>query len=207
MQKVTSAYTKDNAPVNFLKQSRVLFAEETNKTAKLLRAIGFQNAYRIANSGFIGSISYDDNTVNISGKEFTEITDDTEQFQQRTETLTDREILSMASDQVEVYDLTAAEQDALQIYKERLHKLDDLQKKRAKQGRLYKEQQFGTKVDREAASETLNRLHVLDEQIKGECRSPFRRGKNGTETGTAKSPQGSGSRRETARAGISRPLT
>ena len=170
MQKVSSAYTKDNDPVNFVKQSRVLFTEETNKTAKLLRAIGFQNAYRIANSGYIGSISYDNNTVNISGKNFseifTEITDDTVQNQQRRPSLTDREVLSMAVDEVQVDGLNPAEQDALSIFKQRLHKLDTLQEQRVEQGRLYKEQQFGVKVDRAAASETLNRMHVLDEQIK-----------------------------------------
>ncbi len=89
-----------------------------------------------------------------------------EQNQQRTNTLTDREVLAMAADQVKIDDLNAAEQDALRIFRERLEKLEKLRLDRAEQGRLYKEQQFGAKVDREAAAKTLNRMHVLDEQIK-----------------------------------------
>ena len=88
------------------------------------------------------------------------------QYQQRTETLTDREVLEMASEEIKVSDLTQAERDALTIFQDRLSNLKDLQEKRAEQGRLYKEQQFGAKVDRQAASETLNRMQVLDGQIK-----------------------------------------
>ena len=87
------------------------------------------------------------------------------QSQQRTDTLTDREVLEMASIEIEVSDLSQAENDALTIFQERLSKLKKLQDDRAEQGRLYKEQQFGAKVDREAAKATLNRMHILDEQI------------------------------------------
>ena len=88
------------------------------------------------------------------------------QEQQRTTTLNDREVLAKAADALEATDLNDAERDALQIFRNRLTKLEDLQEERKKQGALYKEQQFGTKVDREAAAQTLNRMHVLDEQIK-----------------------------------------
>ena len=87
------------------------------------------------------------------------------QFQQRTNTLTDREVLALAASQVKVSDMTAAEKDALDIFQQRLSKLEALQTERAEQGRLYKEQQFGAKVDRAKAAETLNRMHVLDGQI------------------------------------------
>ena len=89
-----------------------------------------------------------------------------EQHQQRTNTLTDREVLEMAANEIKVSDLTQAENDALTIFQDRLSKLKDLQAERAEQGRLYKEQQFGEKVDRKAAEETLNRMHILDSQIK-----------------------------------------
>ena len=92
--------------------------------------------------------------------------EDAEQHQQRTDTLTDREVLQMAANEVYVADLSQAEQDALDIFKKRLSKLEALQTERAEQGRLYKEQQFGAKVDREAAAKTLNRMHTLDAQIK-----------------------------------------
>ena len=88
-----------------------------------------------------------------------------EQNQQRTNTLTDREVLALAASQVKVSDMTAAEKDALDIFQQRLSKLEALQDERAEQGRLYKEQQFGAKVDRAAAAETLNRMKVLDGQI------------------------------------------
>ena len=89
-----------------------------------------------------------------------------EQHQQRTNTLADREVLEMAANEIKVSDLTQAENDALTIFQDRLSKLKDLQAERAEQGRLYKEQQFGEKVDRKAAEETLNRMHILDSQIK-----------------------------------------
>lgn len=92
--------------------------------------------------------------------------DYTIQNQQRTDTLTDREVLELAANEVKVSDLSQAEKDALTIFQDRLSKLKDLQEERAEQGRLYKEQQFGEKVDRAKAEETLNRMHVLDSQIK-----------------------------------------
>ena len=92
--------------------------------------------------------------------------DYTVQEQQRTDTLTDREVLELAANEVKVSDLTPAETDALTIFRDRLSKLKDLQEERAEQGRLYKEQQFGEKVDRAKAAETLNRMHILDDQIK-----------------------------------------
>ena len=89
-----------------------------------------------------------------------------EQNQQRTDTLTDREVLAMAANQVKADEiLTAAEKDALDIFLKRLNKLEALQTERAEQGRLYKEQQFGVKADRAAAAETLNRMRTLDERI------------------------------------------
>ena len=88
-----------------------------------------------------------------------------EQEQQRTEALSDREVLALAAEQVKVDDLTAAERNALDIFQQRLSKLEALQGERAEQGRLYKELQFGAKVDRAKAAETLNRMRTLDSQI------------------------------------------
>ena len=89
-----------------------------------------------------------------------------EQEQQRTDTLTDREVLQMAADKLGNQNLTEGERGALDIFKKRLAKLDALQTERTEQGRLYKEQQFGANVDRAAAAQTLNRMHVLDDRIK-----------------------------------------
>ena len=88
-----------------------------------------------------------------------------EQEQQRTDTLTDRDVLALAAQEIKVDNLSAGEQDALRIFRERLSRLEQLEEERAEQGRLYKEQQFGTKPDRAAAEATLNRMRVLDGQI------------------------------------------
>ena len=89
-----------------------------------------------------------------------------EQEQLRTTALNDREVLAVAADALEETELTDAERDALKIFKSRLSRLEGLQEDRQEQGKLYKEQQFGEKVDREAAKQTLNRMQVLDDQIK-----------------------------------------
>ncbi len=88
------------------------------------------------------------------------------QYQQRREVLSDREVLQIAADKLGDQNLTEGERGALDIFKKRLAKLDALQTERTEQGRLYKEQQFGANVDRAAAAQTLNRMHVLDDQIK-----------------------------------------
>lgn len=68
MQKVVSAYTKDNSPtaaMKLMQNSDVLYADK-EKTASLLHTVGFHNAYRIEQSGYIGNISSEDDTVNLN---------------------------------------------------------------------------------------------------------------------------------------------
>ena len=71
MQKVNSMYVKDNAE-NILSKSEVLYADK-KRTAKLLRTIGFQMPIELQESGYIGSISYNKQNVNTSGKNFSEV--------------------------------------------------------------------------------------------------------------------------------------
>ena len=172
MQKVVSAYTKDGSPtaaMNLMKNSDVLYADK-EKTASLLHTVGFHNAYRIEQSGYMGNISYEDDQVKVSGKKFSDVfmEEETDQNQQRIEPLTDREVLALAASELEsrLDRLSDGEKDALRIFNQRLNHLAELEDKRAEEGRLYKEQQFGAKVDREAAKATLNRMHILDSQIK-----------------------------------------
>ena len=87
------------------------------------------------------------------------------QNQQRTNTLTDREVLVLAASELQTADLTDGERDALGIFQQRLSNLETLQEERTELGRLYKEQQFGTKVDRAAAEQTRNRMKTMDGQI------------------------------------------
>ena len=66
MQKVTSAYTKDNNPVQFIPKSNVLYPDK-KRTAKLLSAIGFQMPISLQQSGFFGNIAYKGQKVNMNG--------------------------------------------------------------------------------------------------------------------------------------------
>ena len=95
----------------------------------------------------------------------TAINSEEPQYQQRTNTLTNREVLALAASELQKEDLSAAERDALGIFQKRLSNLETLQDERAELGRLYKDQQFGTKVDRAAAEQTRNRMKVMDGQI------------------------------------------
>lgn len=91
---------------------------------------------------------------------------DDEQYQQRTDTLTDRRVLELAAEDVRIDDLTQGEVYALDVFKKRLETIRDLQAQRKEQGQLYKEQQFGSKTDKAETVKTLNRMKILDDQIK-----------------------------------------
>ena len=74
MQRLTSAYTKDNNPVGFVRNSTVLYAAENEKrTTTLLRLLGFQLPIGLQRYGSIGSITYEDGTVKFDGVKFTSL--------------------------------------------------------------------------------------------------------------------------------------
>ena len=74
MQKATSAYTKDNDPVGFVRNSEVLYASENEKrTTALLKSLGFQLPIGLQRYGSIGSITYADGGVKFEGVPFTEL--------------------------------------------------------------------------------------------------------------------------------------
>lgn len=72
MQKVSSAYTKDVNPVEFIKNSFVVYADK-KRTTKLLRTIGFKMPIELQQSGYIGNISYKGQNVNIFGEKFSKV--------------------------------------------------------------------------------------------------------------------------------------
>ena len=72
MQKVSSAYTKDNDPVNFIKASFILHADK-KRTIPLLRTIGFQMPITLQRSGSIGRIDYKGPKVNLYGEKFSDV--------------------------------------------------------------------------------------------------------------------------------------
>ena len=61
-----------------------------------------------------------------------------EQYQERSSPLTDREVLEMAAEGIEVDSLSEAEKNALDIFNKRLSDLAQLQEERAELGRQYK---------------------------------------------------------------------
>ena len=74
MQKATSAYTKDNDPVRFVRNSEVLYTSENKKrTTALLRTLGFQMPSELQRYGSMGSISYHGQNVQVEGVPFTKI--------------------------------------------------------------------------------------------------------------------------------------
>ena len=96
----------------------------------------------------------------------TAVTDlDEIQHQQRSQSLTDWEVMDLAYNELIATQLPESVREVLPVMRERLDKLNELQQQRIEQGRKYREQQFGTKVDRKAAEKTLARMKVLDDQI------------------------------------------
>ena len=91
-----------------------------------------------------------------------------DQFQQRTDTLTDREVLETAANDLQLDHLTESERATLDIFQARLGRLRDLEEQRKELGTLYREQQLGAngvKVDRAAAEKTREQMAVMDKQI------------------------------------------
>ena len=79
MQKVSSAYTKDSNPVDFVEKSLVVYADK-KRTTKLLKSIGFEMPIELQRSGYIGSISYFKRSVNIKGEEFSKVFKETNEL-------------------------------------------------------------------------------------------------------------------------------
>lgn len=81
MQKINSAYTRDNAS-NYLRRSEILYADE-KRTIPLLCSAGLTIASRrLLRDGSMGSITYDGTEVNIEGVPFDEVvsTENTPQY-------------------------------------------------------------------------------------------------------------------------------
>ena len=74
MQKVTSAYTKDVNPVEFVRKSDVLYVDKNKeRTTELFRTLGFKIPSELQLSGSIGRITYGNQDVKLSGVKFTEL--------------------------------------------------------------------------------------------------------------------------------------
>lgn len=72
MQKVNSAYTKNN-PMAFIQKSDVVYADK-KRAIPLLRTTGLTiSSQRLLRNGYIGSISYKGSSVNIEGMPFSSV--------------------------------------------------------------------------------------------------------------------------------------
>lgn len=101
MQKVNSAYTKNN-PMAFIQKSDVVYADK-KRAIPLLRTTGLTiSSQRLLRNGYISSISYKGSCVNIEGVPFSSVVkiemEDKAQNQQRDPRLSDRDVLRMAAD-------------------------------------------------------------------------------------------------------------
>ena len=99
MQKVASAYTKDRKAEDFVKSSDILYADK-KRTAKLLSAIGFQMPTSLLRSGYIGSITYKGQTVNLDGAPFSSV------VRERRERFSVSEPVEETRDLIAVHNLT-----------------------------------------------------------------------------------------------------
>lgn len=72
MQKVTSAYTKTTDATSFVENSFILYADK-KRTTSLLRSIGFHMPIELLQSGYMGSISYNQRSVNLYGEKFSDV--------------------------------------------------------------------------------------------------------------------------------------
>ena len=72
MQKVTSAYTKTTEATSFVENSFIMYADK-KRTASLLRTIGFHMPIELLQSGYIGSVTYRGQNVNIYGEKFSDV--------------------------------------------------------------------------------------------------------------------------------------
>ena len=169
MQKVVSAYTKDNSPtaaMRLIENSDVLYADK-DKTASLLHTVGFQYAYRIEQSGYMGNISYEEDQVKVSGEKFADVfVEAPKQFQWRTPSYTDREVLEMAAEDVGNLKLTEGEKSALNIFNKRLEELRKLEEQRDEQRRILAKLNKADKPDAEEIRKTRSRLSTLGRMIK-----------------------------------------
>ena len=101
-----------------------------------------------------------------SGKPLTMQMVPSKQYQKRTQSYTDREVLEMAADIVDLKKLTPGERDALNIFGKRLGQLKDLQNQRDEQRRILAEQKSADTPDEAEIRKTTNRLIILGKKIK-----------------------------------------
>ena len=115
---------------NYIKASDVLYAD-AKRTASLLRTTGLQwRPVELLQGGYIGSISYRGQNVNIKGKPFSEIFTDTTEIEKNSRrspyAKTDREALISALERSEK--VSDSDKAKLKDYKDKLDMLDGFER-------------------------------------------------------------------------------
>lgn len=88
------------------------------------------------------------------------------EFSTRQRTISNREVLSMAADELDSDSLSEAERNALQIFRDNLTRLEEEQDNRQRLGREYKDQQFTKGGSRQEADRIRAAMSVSDSKIK-----------------------------------------
>ena len=143
MQKVTSAYTKDSNPVQFVQDSNVLYADKKRATS-LLRSIGFQMPIELNKSGFLGNITYEGRKVKMSGVPFADIvgtTNDDTRYSERGDGTSNRALLANAFEGITQ---NSNEYKLIQEYKGRIKLLNEYEEKLSNLNAEIRKITFGT---------------------------------------------------------------
>lgn len=88
------------------------------------------------------------------------------EFSTRQRTISNREVLSMAAEELDSESLNEAERNALQIFRDNLTRLEEEQETRQRLGREYKDQQFTKGGSRQEADRIRAAMSVSDSKIK-----------------------------------------
>lgn len=174
MQKVVSAYTKDNNPVDFFRNSNVLFLNN-KKTTSLLRTIGFQMPIELNESGYIGSISYKGQNVNFDGKQFSMVVTEksSRNSDRNPDSIDNRTLLANALESTAQNDI---EKKYISDYQANIEKINAEQEKLSKLRAEIKDMSFskGARDDswkqkmnklRDEATKTANRINTYDKKL------------------------------------------
>lgn len=124
------------------------------------------NEYEGGHQNFPVAQGIVDQFVDKYKKNHPDVDEPMKQYQRRTRTYSDREVLQLAADVVESRKLTDGERDALRIFNERLNTLNDLNDQMAEQRRILAEQKSAETPDKDEIQKTLNRLQVIGKKVK-----------------------------------------
>lgn len=124
------------------------------------------NEYEGGHQNFPVAKGIVDQFVDNYKKNHPDVDEPMKQYQRRTRTYSDREVLQLAADVVESRKLTDGERDALRIFNDRLNTLNDLNDQMAEQRRILAEQKSAETPDKDEIQKTLNRLQVIGKKVK-----------------------------------------